>query len=265
MSMLKEEIRPAHEAFTRQAPHFDEVYSKNAIIQWMRQCIYSTIDPYLDPGMDILELNSGTGVDATHFAQIGCQVLATDISDGMLKELRQKAKSQQNILVRKLPFEEIGSLEGQYDLIFSNFGGLNCASDPGQIFSHFESLLKPGAMVCLVMLNPYCFWEISLALKGNFKLAFRRFRRKSTACLEGIVFQNYYYSPHEIGVALGEKYHLVKLKGLSVFTPPDYLNQRFSHHQSILNLLQKTDVALSEIWPFNRLGDLFLGLYRYDP
>src|SRR3954468_6979577 len=80
----------AAQAFSRQSVIFDEIYSGNTIVQYKRDRVRAHVMQYLKPGSTILELNSGTGEDATYFAQQGHHVHATDISPGMQQQLVQK-------------------------------------------------------------------------------------------------------------------------------------------------------------------------------
>ena len=56
----------------------------------MREQVYAHVNNYLKPGSSILELNAGTGIDAVHFASLGHRVHATDLSSGMIKQIRDK-------------------------------------------------------------------------------------------------------------------------------------------------------------------------------
>ena len=81
-------------AFSKQAPEFDTIEENNAILKWMRQQIHAHCLKHFKTGASILELNCGTGIDAVFFAGHGMNVHATDISDGMLNELRKKISSK---------------------------------------------------------------------------------------------------------------------------------------------------------------------------
>jgi methylase of polypeptide subunit release factors len=79
----------------------------------------------------ILELNAGTGSDAAYFADKGFLVHATDVADGMVNAIKEKAaRLPERLTVQQLSFTELESVEGApFDLVFSNFGGLNCIPD----------------------------------------------------------------------------------------------------------------------------------------
>ncbi len=251
------------EAFSRQAATFDAIDSQNPIIQKMRHDIYRIVDPYLKKNIKILELNAGTGIDANYFARKGCKVTATDYAAGMIEELKKKAKTNERITVKRIDFNHLETIEGQYDLIFSNFGGLNCSQNLERIFDHFKRLLKPGGKICLVMIGKFCLWEFLMALKGNLKLAFRRFQNKTTANLEGVTFNTYYFSPSTVKKAMNPSFREVDLHGIGVFIPPPYLHHHFLNHPKRLRFLHYLDKKLAGSWPFNKMGDHFLALYEY--
>ena len=117
-------------AFSKQAPEFDELYGSDIIIQYKRQRVRDHVLRYLKPQAQILELNAGTGEDAVFFAQAGHTIHATDISEGMHKQLKEKINKtglSQNITAEICSYTNLENLKhkGPYDLIFSNFAGLN--------------------------------------------------------------------------------------------------------------------------------------------
>jgi ubiquinone/menaquinone biosynthesis C-methylase UbiE len=251
------------EAFSRQSESYDLADRKNVILQWMRQQVYSHCIKYFHPGEKILELNCGTGIDAIYFAEKGLKVHATDISDGMLAELRRKIEIrnlQRNITPQKLSFFELNVLpQRSYNHVFSNFGGLNCTKDIDQVILQFKNLLTPGGTVTLVMMPPFCPWEIALALKGNFKTAFRRLRKEGTdSNVEGILFKSYYYSPSTLIAYFGKNYRVKELRGLASLVPPPYLENIPIKYPGIFKSLQKADAKLSHRYPFNRWADHFI-------
>ena len=170
----------AEAAFTTQSAIFDQIYSGNTIVNYKRARVRSHVLQYLKPDSLILELNSGTGEDAVFFAQKGHRVHATDISKGMQQELKRKAEmnGMQNRISNELcSYTKLYQLQnkGPYDHIFSNFAGLNCTDELGKVLDSFNSLLKPGGTVTLVVLPKFCLWEFLLIFKGKFCTAFRRF------------------------------------------------------------------------------------------
>ena len=180
--------KQAESAFTTQSVIFDELYSANTIVNYKRERVRNHVLKFLKPESHILELNSGTGEDALFFAQQGHYVHATDISTGMQSELKRKALQSgfgKSISTELCSYTTLGQLnnKGSFDHIFSNFAGLNCTNELDKVLSSFNSLLKPGGTVTLVILPKFCLWETLLVFKGKFRTAFRRFFSSRNAML----------------------------------------------------------------------------------
>src|ERR1700677_4777787 len=88
-----EQEEKVSEAFSKQSFGFDESDNKNLILQWMRSRVREYVLSFWKPGEHILEINSGTGLDAIFFAQKGFNVHATDNAPGMLSTLDKKVKT----------------------------------------------------------------------------------------------------------------------------------------------------------------------------
>ena len=138
----------AAEAFNKQSAVFDEIYAENIIISYKRKRVREHILKYLSPNSSILELNAGTGDDAIFFAQQGHTVHATDIAADMQIKLKLKALKYDlsNIVSTEIcSYTQLENLKqrGPYDLIFSNFAGLNCTPDLDKVLRSLDALLKP--------------------------------------------------------------------------------------------------------------------------
>jgi ubiquinone/menaquinone biosynthesis C-methylase UbiE len=246
-------------AFTKQSGHFDEEDIANIILADMRAQIYAHVDGYLQPRSTILELNAGTGIDAIHFAQQGHAVHATDLSDGMIAQLRQKVErfSTLSITCQQLSYANLDALgDRKFDYVFSNFGGLNCIDDLTKVTRHLPMLLKPGSYVTWVIMPPVCLWEIAGVLKGRFQSSFRRFAKDGVmAHLEGEYFKTYYFSLQQIKSAFGKDFSLVKTEGLGVAIPQPHRPDFPVRNPSLYNFLKRIDRSLRNSFPFNRCAD----------
>ena len=263
------EITAAGKAFGRQSESFDAIDDSSVVIKWMRKKVYQHTERWLKHNSHILELNAGTGIDACYFASRGHRVLATDISTSMLNETQRKVETlnlENKVQTAQCDYTKLNELnvETRFDHIFSDFGGLNCVDDFFKVGRHFKDLLKPGGYVTLVMISPFCMWETALALKGNLKLAFRRFKKGGAQShLEGIEFKTHYFKPSELKKAMGKGFDLASLEGLAVFSPPPYLELRFS--KGILKNLFSIDEKVSH-WPiFRNIGDHYIATFQYIP
>jgi ubiquinone/menaquinone biosynthesis C-methylase UbiE len=253
----------ASDAFTRQSAVFDQIYSGNTIINYKRARVREHILQYLKPGGSILELNSGTGEDALFFAGQAHHVHATDISAGMQQELRQKALPFKDYISTEIcSFTQLEQLKyrGPYDHIFSNFGGLNCTGELEKVLLSFDSLLKPGGKVTLVIISPFCLWETLLVFKGKFKTAFRRFfsSKGRPARVEGTYFKCYYYKPSFVINTLHKSFKVLSVEGLCTIVPPSYIEGFAEKHSKTYKFLAEKENRLKATWPWKYMGDYFI-------
>lgn len=255
----------ASEAFSRQSSIFDNIYSGNPIIQYKRWRVRSHVEQWLPANSHILELNAGTGEDAIYFAQHGHTVHATDISTGMQQQLRQKVREaglSSKISTEICSFTQLNNLQnkGPYDLIFSNFAGLNCTGDLDKVMDSFSPLLKPGGMVTMAVMPKVCVWEILLALRGKFKNAFRRFNSKNgvMANVEGVKFLCWYYKPSYIINHLKKDFALLGVEGLCSVVPPSYFENFPVKHPRLYKRLQAFENKHKSKWPLTIMGDYFI-------
>lgn len=259
-------------AFNEQSIIFDELYSGNTIVQYKRQRVRQHVQRFLPPDSQILELNAGTGEDALYFASRGYRVHATDISAGMQARLKEKVQAhrlEQSVTTELCSFTELHQLQncGPYDCIFSNFAGLNCTDQLDKVLLSFAPLLKPGGMVTLVILPPFCLWETALVLKGKFKTAFRRFfsSKGTTAHIEGHYFKCWYYKPSYIRRVLQHNFQLLSIEGLCTLVPPSYIEHFAERHPKWYGWLKKKEDRRKERWPWKYIGDYFIISLRYQP
>ena len=253
------------EAFSKQALVFDDAYSGNTIIQYKRKRVRDHVLSFMSPGASLLELNCGTGEDALFFAQRGFRVHATDVSEAMLHRLEEKSRqvsSSENITTEICSFNHLEALvnKGPFDLIFSNFGGLNCTSELNKVLHSFAPLLKPGGYVTLVIIPKFCLWETLLALKGKWKTATRRFfsRNGRTANVVGVQFRCWYYNPAFIIQHLKKDFTVKKIEGLCTLVPPSYLEGFAEKHPQLNQFLVKQEERFSASWPWRNIGDYFI-------
>ncbi|MDB5137237.1 MAG: class SAM-dependent methyltransferase [Mucilaginibacter sp.] len=267
MEVVAEHINEkfAADAFTQQSGIFDDLYSANTIINYKRERVRNHVLQYLAPGSSLLELNSGTGEDATYFASKGFKVHATDISAGMQERLMQKVQKHNlqamvtNELCSYTNLDELKN-KGPYDLIFSNFAGLNCTGELDKVLASLSPLLKPKGIITLVILPGFCLWETLLVFKGKFRTAFRRFfsSKGRTAHLEGHYFKCWYYNPSYITGRLKGSFDLLSIEGLCTIVPPSYIEGFAEKHPSAYNFLKKQEDKLKGRWPWKYIGDYYI-------
>ena len=208
----------------------------------MQQRIFSAIE--------ILEVNCGTGEDACYLSALDCKVMATDASIGMIRLCLDK---QQLVLGNNVPvfrqasINELDSVIGdkKFDLIFSNFSGLNCLNhdELRETAAKFHSFLKPEGKMIFVVFGTNCLWEkLYLLLKGRIKEMNRRNWEKPVYVqLMKSGMQVYYYSPGEIRKIFDNFFRVVNIKPVGLFIPPTYMDPFFMRRTFLFRILEFAD------------------------
>jgi ubiquinone/menaquinone biosynthesis C-methylase UbiE len=252
-------------AFSLQSAIFDELYRGNSIIQYKRARVRAVAEKFMKPGSEVLELNSGTGEDAIWFAERGHTVHATDISAGMQERLTAKANAlnlQGRISTEIISFTNLQNLKEpkEYDLIFSNFAGLNCTGELDKVLSSFSRLLKPKGVALLVILPEFCLWEFLLLFKGKFKTAFRRFfsSKGVQAHIEGAYFRCWYYNPSYVIKHLRNQFTVLTVEGLCTIVPPSYIEGFAEKRPRLFNFLKAKENKVKAKWPWKSVGDYYI-------
>lgn len=204
----------------------------------------------------VLELNAGTGEDALWFAQQGWQVLATDISAGMLAVAEQKARLYPTLSIsfRVCSFSQLSDLEaGPFDLIFSNFGGLNCISpaDLAKLGPIIAQKLKPGGRFIAVVMGKFCAWETTYFLaKASPRNAFRRLRNTPLPSqLDAQTkIDTWYHSPHLFQRMVDYNQKMSQIEPVGLWLPPSYLNPFCEKYPRLLQWLQTMEQRAAPPW-----------------
>jgi ubiquinone/menaquinone biosynthesis C-methylase UbiE len=260
MYSSSDQLNDVNKAFSRQSIIYDDYDENNPTLNWMRQQVRKHVLKYLRPNDKILELNSGTGIDAEFFVNQGFTVYCTDLSDGMVEQMKKKFSSEKysdKVTIQQCSFTELDKVgDKKFDFIFSNFGGLNCIPDLRESTKFYPSLLNKNGRVCLVILPPICPWEIIQVFRGKFNVAFRRFHKEGVlANVESIKFKTFYFSAKDTLQALGSNFKLLKVESLALFTPIPQMEKIPKRFPGAAKLLNKIDETVSGIYPLNRMGD----------
>lgn len=252
----------ATEAFTKQAPEFDAIDAANPLIARMRQIVRTSAMRHYLPNDTLLELNAGTGIDSFYFASKGVHVLATDAASGMVAQLKTKRATHPEfkVEIEQCSFLDLHQLgERKFKHVFSNFGGLNCTEHLDHVLKGIDQLLLPDGTCTLVIMPRFSPWELGAALKGNFKLALRRWKKNGTpAHLEGFTFPCFYYSPSYVREQLGDHYEGIEQRALSLFVPPPHMETFPTKWPMTTRILDRIEERVARWWPFRNWGDHFL-------
>ena len=236
------------QAFDSYAIHYDDHFTNSLIGKAQRKQVRKHLNKSIPVEVkNVLEINCGTGEDALWFAKKGMNVLATDISEGMIEVAKLKTDS---VEFRQLNCIDIESLApSKYDLVFSNFGGLNClnANELIQFRNGCNSLQNKGNHLAFVIMGTQCWWERMYFNVKKDKV--KANRRQNKIGVETIIndekFKTYYYSPKYFMELFGDEYECVLTKPIGLFVPPSYLESYFLKRKGLLGLLCFFDRLLS--------------------
>lgn len=229
--------------FDNAATHYDEQFSNTLIGNAQRKQVWKQIHKNIltISNKRILEINCGTGIDASIWHSHGAQVLATDISCGMIEYARRQ---HEHIEFQQVDINSITKIKNHFDVLFSNFGGLNCLS-PGELKNFFinaELLIPSGDLIIVVMGRKTTWDRLFLRLKGQKKDIQRRNSHSAqTVNVNGAKIKTWYYSPEELLEYSADHFNLKDLKPIGLFVPPSYLSKFFENKKVIFSTLKFLD------------------------
>ncbi|GAA0892412.1 class I SAM-dependent methyltransferase [Fulvivirga kasyanovii] len=255
-------------AFDHIAATYDNDFTHGSIGALQRQKVWDYLEKALpDSPLSILELNCGTGEDAVHLAGQGHNVLATDLSKEMVAVAKSKAENMglgQRTTFIQCDINKIAQadFDSKFDLIFSNFGGLNCidAMSLQNLSKVASRLLKPNGRFIGVIMPAFCVWEsIYFLQKFKVKKAFRRTQRGPLlAQLNEAQVETWYYTPARIETMFRSEFKLVGLKPIGFFLPPSYLENFFRNKQGMLNKLDSMEDKVNAFSHLSNYSDHYL-------
>ncbi len=249
------------EAFDSVAPTFEESL-ENDITRALRTKVYDTIDSLIPPGSSILDINCGIGIDAVELARKGYRVVGIDLSPKMVDEARSRAARQGvKATFYQSSFENLTSVTGeQFDLVLSNFGGLNCVDALEKVAQQVAAVTKQGGHFVAVVMPPLSLWEIVAGLiRLNPGLAFRRFRNETLATgFRENTFRVFYYSPQRLVLVLTRWFSVEEIRAWNVISPPPHAIKFRNIHLNLSRWLEKFEENLAAL-PFLRaIGDHYM-------
>lgn len=258
---------PIATAFSRKAAVYDAFGVGHEQLMRMREAVYAELAAVVPAGGHLLELNAGTGLDAVEMVARGYRVHATDLAEGMVAEIEHKigaGMGSGRLTAQQCSFNMLDQVEGPFDALYSNSGGLNCTAELAAVFGQFPRLLRRGGTVTLVIMPPFCPWEHALWWK-DWRVATRRWRPGGVlAHVEGAHFMTYYFTPRHVLAALGPAFHLVSLRSLALLTPTADNDQFARRRPRLYRALVALETPLLGRWPFNQWGDFFMLTARFN-
>jgi ubiquinone/menaquinone biosynthesis C-methylase UbiE len=257
-------------AFDSASEEYDFTISHNFINTWIRKRSINELLHLVRPNDVLLEIGCGTGAEAIQISKRVRQIIATDISQGMLNLLRQKisAKKLENIVPVQTRAAGISSITSLFDgdkvrIAYSFNGALNLEPDIEKFPEELSKVVeREGYFVCSVR-NILCLSETiaHAAVLQLDKIAPRR-KQPTMVSVGGIDIPAFYYSTRFMSKLFEPYFKVKRLVGLPAFLPPAYLNDYCILFRPVTSLLEKLETVLSDRFPFNRLSDQTLFVFQ---
>jgi ubiquinone/menaquinone biosynthesis C-methylase UbiE len=255
--------------FDKIATVYDELFTGTRIGKIQRNIISKYLDEALPSNqqLNILELNCGTGEDAVYFAKKGLCVIATDVSEEMLKVTKEKINKSgmsNYVTTKKLDLTNTSdfNFNQKFDLIFSNFGGLNCVDKESlkKLSAVLSSILNERGRIIFVLMPKFSFWDSFYCLiKLKLSEIFRRASSKPLKVnLSGENVKTFYYSPKEIAYIFGAKFKVQNIKPIGFFIPPSFFNKFFLKKKKTLRILETFENSVSNFSFLSKFSDHYL-------
>lgn len=255
-------------SFDTAALRYDETFTSSVIGKLQRRYVYQHLSTLLKESTfkKILEINCGTGEDALWLARQNFDVVATDVSPAMIAVAQSKEKLD-NLRFQKVDINELPTdfKNQQFDLIFSNFGGLNCLSEIQLelFFKNASQLLTENGKLALVIMPKNTLWERFYFLaKAQFKSISRRTKGSLIVNVDGQSVITYYYNPKE-AIGFADYYFRFKtVHPIGLFMPPSYLESFIKNKTRLVVVLNALELKLQKHKRLSKYADHYLIVFE---
>jgi SAM-dependent methyltransferase len=256
-------------AFDGVAESYDQHILGNQMNVWLRDRSVSLLKKLFNPGDTVLEIGCGTGTETLSLARHGVRVLALDISSRMLGVLEKKAAhagvQDMVVPVHARPYlakRRLGELGySQIDGAYSTYGAINTEPKLDILIRDLHSMIKPGGSLLLGVWNKYCLFELAgYSVRMRPSMVVARLRNPVPVGKSRFCVTTTSYSVGSLDRVLRGFFRLQRVYGVEILLPPSNLVEYLPPRQ-ILGFLKKVEVSIEGHFPWNRLGDHFLGVY----
>jgi ubiquinone/menaquinone biosynthesis C-methylase UbiE len=250
--------------FDQAAATYDTSFTHSIIGQLQRALVYERLKPLISNNgiHKILEINCGTGEDAIWLAKQNFKVTATDISAKMIAAAKAK-ESQHDVTFIQADINDLSVYfpTEKFDLIFSNFGGLNCLSEIEMelFFKNASQLLTEKGKLALVIMPRNTLWEQGyFLLKGKLKTVFRRKNESVIANVDGEKVLTYYYNPKETLTLAAYYFDFKQQNPIGFFVPPSYMEPFFKTKPRLIAMLNTMEKKITAYRFLAKYADHYL-------
>jgi SAM-dependent methyltransferase len=242
----------------------------NPMNLWLRNRSLALMTKLFKPGETIIEVGCGTGTETLALAKQGIRVIATDISSRMLQVLTQKARSEdleEMVLpIHCRPYEiQKAVMKRGYAVVdgaYSTYGAVNTEPRLLDMLTNLHDTMKQNGVLVLGIWNKFCLYEIvGYALRGRPTMSVARLRNPVPVGKSRFCVTTNSFSPESLDRVVRGLFTRLSLHGVEILLPPSNL-VNYLPPPTLLSPLKRIDVLLESSFPWNRLGDHFLAVYR---
>lgn len=259
------------EAFDSAAEEYDFTIKNNYVNTWIRNRSIRELLRLSKPDDVLMEIGCGTGAEAVLISKSVSRIIATDISPQMISLLTAKVRAKGlegrivPVLAKASAISNIlETLAGEKPRIVYSFNGaLNCEPNLTRFADNLHSLLADGGYFVCSIRNSLCLAEmIWHAAVLQFDRMAPRKKQPIMVSVGGLDIPSVYYSPSTFEKYFSPRFKLERLIGLPTLLPPAYLSNYYVKFKRITGLVERVEGVLSCHFPWNRLGDQSLFVFR---
>lgn len=257
-------------AFDGVAEDYDEHIMGNPINLWLRNRSVELLSSLFRPGDTVVEVGCGTGTETLALARRGITVVATDISSRMLAVLERKAVAEglggRVLPIQSRPYQLRETLDRagltKVDGAYSTYGAINTDPRLPDLAEALHGVIREDGRLVLGVWNRYSLYETAgywLRMKPSMSVA--RLSNPVPIAKSRFCISTNSFTVSSIGRILSRFFMLERVRGVGILLPPSNLTQ-YLPPPLIEKILESVEIRLEDLYPFNRLGDHFLGVYR---
>jgi ubiquinone/menaquinone biosynthesis C-methylase UbiE len=240
------------QGFDRIAREYATLWTGTKAGQLQREAVWRHTSHVFQSGNRVLDLGCGAGEDALMLTARGIHVTGIDASVEMVR-----IACERGVDARHQAIENIAGIPGMFDVVWSNFGALNCVERLPDLRELLTRAVNPGGWLVVCLMSRVCLWEtIWYALHGRFRKAVRRWSGEAKSSVAERVF---YPTVWSVGRAFAPDFTLVSANGIGFAVPPSYVT---GIPNAVMDRLAALDGHVAS-WPILRsLGDHRLLIFR---
>ncbi len=115
-----------------------------------RKNFYSLLD-FIKPGVKLLDLACGDGLDLVYYKNLGATVYGLDSSEEFIKIAKERLPDED---IRVGLFDNIPFEDNTFDVVLSKYS-IQISADTGPVFTEIKRVLKPKGILMFLVTHPF--------------------------------------------------------------------------------------------------------------